>query len=49
MNHNVLIALVIAVVMVFAHIGVFWWFVCRGGRLNAGSAKPEDPAKPEGD
>lgn len=44
MNTNLLIAVVIALLMVFAHIGVFWWFVCRSGQWDANAAKPATEA-----
>ena len=46
MNNNLLIAIIVTVLMVGAHIGVFWWFVCRAGQLKATPATPEDAAKP---
>ena len=43
MNKNLLIAVIVTVLMVGAHIGVFWWFVCRSGQLKPPVAKPELP------
>ena len=31
MKTTLLIAIIVTVLMVSAHIGVFWWFVCRSG------------------
>lgn len=49
MNTNLLIAIIVTVLMVGAHIGVFWWFVCRSGEWKKTAAKPEDAEKPAGE
>ena len=43
MNQNLWIAVIVAAVMVLAHVGVFWWFVCRGGKSSSDSTQPESP------
>ena len=47
MKTTLLIAIIVTVLMVSAHIGVFWWFVCRSGEWKASAAKPEDSEKPD--
>ena len=35
------IAIAAAVMVVLAHMGLFWWFLCKGRKDDAGGGSPE--------
>ena len=41
MNSAFWIAISAAVLVVLAHIGLFWWFICKGQRKTHGDAPGE--------